>query len=279
MRAGWYATCRDSWRTLRGVTRSLRTYYGNGARRSAMDGLYGQFVRPGDLVFDVGAHVGDRIASFRRLGARVVALEPQPALVRTLRLLYGRDRGVAVEPLAVGRETGTLELRLNVDNPTVSTASIAFVQAARGAPGWEGQAWTRCTRVPVTTLDALVARHGSPAFIKIDVEGFEAEALAGLTRPPPALSFEFTTIQRERGGRLHRPLPRARLSPLQRDARRKPCAHPCRLARRRRHAGVARRLAARSQFGRRLRAPSMRVHRAGGRRGEKSHRECGTVEP
>ena len=43
-----------------------------------------QFVRPGDLVFDVGAHVGDRIAAFRRLGARVVAVEPQPALVRTL---------------------------------------------------------------------------------------------------------------------------------------------------------------------------------------------------
>ena len=92
--------------------------------------------------------------------------------------------------------TGTLELKLNVDNPTVSTASEAFRKAAHGAAGWEGQAWTRTIRVPVTTLDALFARHGTPAFIKIDVEGSEADALAGLTRPSAALSFEFTTILR-----------------------------------------------------------------------------------
>jgi hypothetical protein len=79
----------------------------------------------------------------------------------------------------------------------VSTASQAFVQAAHGAPGWEGQAWTRTIQVPVTTLDALIARHGMPVFIKIDVEAFEAEALAGLTRAVPALSFEFTTIARD----------------------------------------------------------------------------------
>lgn len=162
-----------------------------------MDRLYRGFVRRGELVFDVGAHVGDRVASFSRLGARVVAVEPQPAMVRVLRLLYGRRADVAIEAVAVGRRIGTTSLMINADNPTVSTASDAFVGAARDAPGWQAQRWTRSMEVPVTTLDALIDKHGTPCFIKIDVEGFEAEALAGLTQPVKALSFEFTTIQRE----------------------------------------------------------------------------------
>jgi FkbM family methyltransferase len=187
----------ESLRIARGVVRSLSIYYGRARQSETMDRLYGRFVRPGNLVFDVGAHVGDRIAAFRRLGARVVAVEPQPALAKTLRLLYGRDAAVTIEAVALGRESGTVELKLNLDNPTISTASDEFVEAARGAPGWEGQRWTKTIQVPITTLDALIARHGVPSFAKIDVEGFEAEVLAGLTRPPAALSFEFTTIQRD----------------------------------------------------------------------------------
>ena len=81
--------CSKRFRTARGIIRSLRIYYGDRSRAAAMDRLYGGFVRRGDLVFDIGAHVGDRIASFRRLGARVVAVEPQPAMVKVLKLLYG----------------------------------------------------------------------------------------------------------------------------------------------------------------------------------------------
>jgi FkbM family methyltransferase len=187
----------EALRTARGVLRSLRIYYGGRHDRSAMDRLYAQFVKPGDLVFDVGSHVGDRVAAFRRLGCRVVACEPNPPLVKTLRLLYGRDANVTIEPVAVGAAPGVVEMKINVDNPTVSTASRDFVKASEGAPGWEGQNWDRTLQVPVTTLDALIAKHGRPAFTKIDVEGYEAEALAGLSAPVPSLSFEFTTIQRD----------------------------------------------------------------------------------
>jgi hypothetical protein len=88
-------------------------------------------------------------------------------------------------------------MKINVDNPTVSTVSEAFVDAARGAAGWEEQIWEESVEVPMITLDTLIEAHGKPAFIKIDVEGYEEEALAGLSQPVDALSFEFTTIQRE----------------------------------------------------------------------------------
>jgi FkbM family methyltransferase len=188
---------RAGLRTARGILRSLRIYYGNRQHGPALQRLYRQFVRPGDLVFDIGAHVGDRVAAFRRLQARVVAVEPQPMLARTLRLIHGRDRDVSIEEAAVGARTGEVELHINIDNPTVSTASRRFIAAAAGAAGWQGQSWPRRLRVPLTTLDVLIARHGRPAFIKIDVEGFEAEALAGLAQPVAALSFEFTLIQPE----------------------------------------------------------------------------------
>lgn len=183
--------------TLASLRRSLDVYYGERARDAAMDRLYGRFIRAGDLAFDIGSHVGDRIASFRRLGARVVALEPQCDCVRVIRAIHGSDRGVTLIEAACGAREGVLALQVNSANPTVSTASPEFVHAADGAPGWEGQIWDNRIEVRATTLDALIAAHGVPAFVKIDVEGFEREVLLGLSEPLPALSFEFTTIQRD----------------------------------------------------------------------------------
>lgn len=181
-----------------GVWRSLRVYRMDRAHARALDALYHDFAGPGDIVFDIGAHVGDRTASFRRLGARVIALEPQTACARVLRLLHGRDTNVTLVESAVSDRAGTLTFSINSKNPTVSTVSQDFVTAARdGAKGWEGQVWDKMIKVPATTLDALMAAYGEPGFVKIDVEGAEEMVLRGLSQPVAALSFEFTTIQRD----------------------------------------------------------------------------------
>jgi FkbM family methyltransferase len=179
------------------LRRSLDVYYGDTKRDAAMDALYARFVKPGELAFDIGSHVGDRIGAFRRLGAHVVALEPQPLCARAIRAIYAGDASVTLLESACGASSGALTLRINSTNPTVSTASADFIRAADGAGGWEGQVWDAAIEVPCTTLDALVAQYGAPAFAKIDVEGFEDTVLAGLSRPLPVLSFEFTTIQRD----------------------------------------------------------------------------------
>jgi FkbM family methyltransferase len=182
---------------LRGLARSIRVYHLDRQRHRAMDALHGRFLGPGQLAFDLGAHVGDRVSSFRRLGARVVAVEPQPWPARVIRLLHGRDPMVTLERAAVSDQPGRLTLKVNRANPTVTTASAEFVATAEaGAAGWEGQRWDGEIEVPAITLDELIARHGRPDFVKIDVEGFEDRVLAGLGQPLPAMSFEFTTIQR-----------------------------------------------------------------------------------
>jgi FkbM family methyltransferase len=182
---------------MSGLWRSLRTYHGDPQHKAALDALYRSFVGAGDLVFDIGAHVGDRTGSLRRLGARVVAVEPQPLCARALRALFNDDDRVAVVEAACADRPGRIGMHLNSANPTVSTASADFVRAARGASGWQEQVWDTRIEVRATSLDSLITEYGLPAFVKIDVEGFEDVVLRGLASALPALSFEFTTIRRE----------------------------------------------------------------------------------
>jgi FkbM family methyltransferase len=180
-----------------GLLRSFVVYWRPGRQR-ALRRLYAPFVREGDVVFDVGAHLGDRTMAFAALGARVIALEPQPQVARWLQRIVRGHPQVVVRRDAVGAAAGTARLAISARHPTVSTLSDSWREAVgRQHPGFEGVRWDRSVEVPVVTLDALIETYGRPRFCKIDVEGFEAEVLAGLSQAVPAVSVEFVSGQLE----------------------------------------------------------------------------------
>ena len=171
-------------RPVEWATRPVRYPFQRRERRA----FYSQFVKAGDLCFDIGANFGNRTEAFRALGARVVAVEPQGVCLKRLRRQFGRDSDVVIVPEAVAAQVGTAELA--IPNETTETATLS--ERWRTESRWNFMHYTRTETVPTTTLDALIEKHGEPAFAKIDVEGFEDQVLAGLSRAVPALSFEFS---------------------------------------------------------------------------------------
>ncbi|MEE4298820.1 MAG: FkbM family methyltransferase [Pseudomonadales bacterium] len=171
-----------------GFARSLVIYH-NPATLRAWRRLYGELLTPGDLAIDVGAHVGTRTRALRGVGVRVLALEPQALFARWLRHTLPRD--VVLIEAAAGPRATTAELAVSSRHPTVSSLQTDFVEGAAEAPGFGHVRWDRRERVTMVTLDDLILEHGAPAYVKIDVEGFELEVLAGLSQAVPLISVEY----------------------------------------------------------------------------------------
>ena len=184
-----------------GMARSLVVYYGQFWRRGRLEAFYSQFLSEGDLAFDIGSHVGNRTRAWRHLGARVVAVEPQPDFYKLLQRLFGRDNQVALESCGIGAEAGQGTLFISSKTPTVSSCSKDWVDDAQEASRFSSVRWDSKLQVEMRTLDELIAKHGVPAFIKIDIEGGEEEALRGLNTPIAALSFECVAAMSERATR------------------------------------------------------------------------------
>jgi FkbM family methyltransferase len=181
---------RSSQRSL-GFALSLLIYYGVPFHHQALTRIYAPFVRAGDLCFDIGAHLGDRVRAWSRLGARVVALEPHPGMMSWLRRWYGGREDITLLEQAVSAQHGTANLWISRLTPSISTISQEWLATVQQNRRFAGARWEEQIPVRVTTLDALIAQYGKPAFCKIDVEGTELDVLRGLSQPLPALSFEY----------------------------------------------------------------------------------------
>jgi FkbM family methyltransferase len=156
-------------------------------------------LRPGSLIFDIGANEGFKTDLFLRLGARVVAIEPDETNQSILRGRFGMFRLVRRPIVIVGKavsDSSEVET-MWIDGPgsAVNTLSKKWANAlhenkARHEHGHSGLDFARQKTVETTTVEQLMSAHGVPIFIKIDVEGYELNVIRGLRRPVPYLSFE-----------------------------------------------------------------------------------------
>lgn len=174
-----------SWRKARGRRAKARK------RLDKMVEFYSQFIGPGDLCFDVGANLGNRTEAFLKIGARVVAVEPQGDCARTLRERFGDEPDFSLIESALAEAEGETEFFVSSSN-TLSSCSPDWIEYAKDLPAFKDCQWDQKTTVKTTTLDALVDKHGPPVFCKIDVEGFEYEVLRGLSQAVGMVSLEYT---------------------------------------------------------------------------------------
>jgi FkbM family methyltransferase len=151
--------------------------------------LYAMFCKSGDTVIDVGANIGNRVEAFLALKTKVIAVEPQQFCRKVLRARFGNKIQVIKEGL--GEKAETKKMFIASSSSQISSFSEDWIEAVKQSR-FSNEQWDRTEQIELTTLDNLIQEYGTPAFIKIDVEGFELQVLKGLHTIVPALSFEYT---------------------------------------------------------------------------------------
>lgn len=149
--------------------------------------LFSSLIKSGELCFDVGANVGNRVEPLLQIGAKVLAVEPQKSCYKTLHRKFG-NRIILIKK-GLSDQEGVKKFYIS-DASVLSTYSEEWITMGK-KDRFKEHKWHKAVETEMTTLDKLIQQYGIPAFIKIDVEGYELEVLKGLSSPIKYISFEY----------------------------------------------------------------------------------------
>jgi len=129
-------------------------------------------------VVDVGANVGQWSNALFQLVSpkKLIMIEPGPAMFAELREKYFGRSGVELHNVAIGDRNGLTKLRITRD-----TTGASLLPPRADMRQLIGSNWTveREVECEIRTLDSLLAAVPEISLLKIDVQGYEREALAG----------------------------------------------------------------------------------------------------
>lgn len=178
-------------KTWLGFLRSYLIYLANPLKRRRIRKLYRQFIKSGDLCFDVGAHIGIQTRVMLDLGAQVVSVEPNPTFFKFLKRKFSGVESLTLLPLAIADQMMMKTLHISRMAPTVSTLADQDWQQIINKRSSFNVHWDQKVLVQTKTLDSLITDFGMPKFLKLDIEDYEGQALQALHHPVEYISFEF----------------------------------------------------------------------------------------
>ncbi|MEH2161083.1 MAG: FkbM family methyltransferase [Nostoc sp.] len=151
-------------------------------------------LEPDSVVFDIGANIGYKAVIYSKIGCKVIAVEPDPRNIKILQRVFNNNKKVTLVEKAVSSQIGVEKIYISEQDSALTTFSTkwkSFLESqkdrddlAQFSPSVESY------EIPTTTLDALIEQFGVPRYIKIDVEGYELEAVKGLSQPIKLISLE-----------------------------------------------------------------------------------------